>query len=79
MEDRKVTTQQAAEILQVSRDAVFRAVRDGKIPGERIGRSYIIMLSDAQKWFETSYNPSMAKHYPSKHAGVKTSDKPSGG
>ena len=64
MEDRKVSTQQAAELLGVSRDAVFRAVRDGKIPGERVGRSYIIMLSDAQKWYETGYDASKAKRYP---------------
>lgn len=64
MEDRKVSTLEAAELLGVSRDAVYRAARDGKIPSERIAGRYIIMLSDAQKWYETGYEADKAKRYP---------------
>jgi excisionase family DNA binding protein len=64
MEDRKVSTLEASELLGVSRDAVYRAARDGKIPSERIAGRYIIMLSDARKWYETGYEAAKGKRYP---------------
>ncbi|TSC96482.1 MAG: hypothetical protein Athens071426_93 [Parcubacteria group bacterium Athens0714_26] len=37
-----VSTAQAAEILGVSRVTVFKKIKDGKIPAQKVGRNYII-------------------------------------
>lgn len=41
-----ISTTEAAEILGLDRTQVFRLVKAGKIPAERIGRNFAIKKSD---------------------------------
>ena len=41
-----ISTSQLAEILGISRVAVFKKIKAGVIPAEKIGRSYVIRLAD---------------------------------
>ena len=42
----KLTTQQAADLLGVSRPTVIKFVEDGKLPAERIGGRRVLLLDD---------------------------------
>lgn len=41
-----VSTQEAAEILGISRIAVFNKIKKGEIPAQKVGRNYIIDKKD---------------------------------
>jgi len=45
-DEKYITTSQAAEILGVSRVAVFKKIKKGEIPAKRIGRNYVILRED---------------------------------
>lgn len=45
-QDKFVSTTKAAQILGVNRIQVFRLIKSGKIPAIKIGRNFIIKLSD---------------------------------
>jgi len=53
MEEKLLTTTQAAEILGLNRTQVFRLVKQGKIPAQRIGRNYFIKADDLGVGMET--------------------------
>ena len=42
----KLTTQQAADLLGISRPTVVRLIRDGALPAERVGNRHRLLLDD---------------------------------
>lgn len=52
----KLTTQQAADLLGVSRPTVVRLVNDGVLPAERIGNRHRLLLDDVLAYREERRN-----------------------
>lgn len=44
-----ISTSQAADMLNISRVAVFKRIKSGKLKAEKVGRNYIIKRSDLNK------------------------------
>ena len=44
-----LSTSQVAKILNVSRIAVFKKIRNGEIKAEKIGRNYVIQKDEVSK------------------------------
>ena len=44
-------TEEVAEVLKVSRRAVQRMIRDGKLRSHKVGRSYRVLGADIQRFF----------------------------
>lgn len=44
--EKYVTTTEAGKILGLDRTQVFRLIKAGKIPAERVGKNYVIKLED---------------------------------
>jgi excisionase family DNA binding protein len=42
-----------AKLLKISRIAVFKKIKKGQIPAEKVGRSYIIAKEDVDIFFNT--------------------------
>jgi excisionase family DNA binding protein len=66
-EDPLIDTNEAAERLGISRRHAWSLVRDGKLPAQKVGRTYVIKLSDL-KLVET--RPKVGR--PSKKSSAKT-------
>jgi excisionase family DNA binding protein len=43
------STTQVAKIMGVSRIAVFRKIKTGRLPAKKIGRNYIVAKTDLEK------------------------------
>ena len=52
----KLTTQQAADLLGVSRPTVVRLITDGTLPAERIGNRHRLLLDDVLAYREHRRN-----------------------
>ena len=52
----KLTTQQAADLLGVSRPTVVRLITDGTLPAERIGNRHRLLLDDVLAYREERRN-----------------------
>jgi excisionase family DNA binding protein len=52
----KLTTQQAADLLGVSRPTVVRLITDGTLPAERIGNRHRLLLDDVLAYREQRRN-----------------------
>jgi excisionase family DNA binding protein len=52
----KLTTQQAADLLGVSRPTVVRLINDGVLPAERIGNRHRLLLDDVLAYREERRN-----------------------
>ncbi|CAN5391048.1 hypothetical protein BH09ACT7_BH09ACT7_60180 [soil metagenome] len=52
----KLTTQQAADLLGVSRPTVVRLITDGTLPAERIGNRHRLLLDDVLAYRERRRN-----------------------
>lgn len=52
----KLTTQQAADLLGVSRPTVVRLITDGTLPAERIGNRHRLLLDDVLSYREHRRN-----------------------
>lgn len=52
----KLTTQQAADLLGVSRPTVVRLITDGALPAERIGNRHRLLLDDVLAYREQRRN-----------------------
>jgi len=46
MEKRYISTTEAAKILGISTVAVFKKIKSGVLPAQKIGRNYVIDLKD---------------------------------
>jgi excisionase family DNA binding protein len=44
-------TEEVAEVLKVSRRAVQRMIRDGKLRSHKVGRSYRVLGRDIERFF----------------------------
>jgi len=53
-----LTTSEVARILGVSRIAVFKKIKTGKIKAKRIGRNFVIQKKDLHKILGTILAPS---------------------
>lgn len=50
MENKKyISVAELAEILHISRIAVFNRIKKGQIPAEKVGRSYVISMKDVDE------------------------------
>jgi excisionase family DNA binding protein len=47
-ENRIISTIELAEMLGISRVAVFKRIKKGDIPAEKIGRNYVIRIKDIE-------------------------------
>ena len=56
----------AAQRAEVSRDAMYRAARDGNIRAVRLGRDWFVYASDIERWKKEHYRPDKAIRYPKK-------------
>lgn len=54
-ENKILTTEQIAELLQVSYETARRLLKAGKIPGTKIGRSWRVIESDLRSFIEAGY------------------------
>lgn len=45
-----MTTATAAEALQVSRWAVLKAIQDGRLAAEKVGRDYLIASDELERY-----------------------------
>ena len=52
----KLTTQQAADLLGVSRPTVVRLITDGMLPAERVGNRHRLLLDDVLAYREQRRN-----------------------
>ena len=46
MDKKMYSTSEVAKILHLSRVEVFRKIKSGKIPAEKVGRNYIVYYED---------------------------------
>ncbi len=44
-----VSTSEAARILRISRTAMFKKIKSGKMPAMKVGRNFVIKRSDVLK------------------------------
>jgi excisionase family DNA binding protein len=51
MEDPTVTVEEAGALLGLSRNGIYNAIRDGKIPSIRIGRAIRVPCAALRKMF----------------------------
>lgn len=61
-----VSVPSAAQRAEVSRDAMYRAARDGKIRAVKLGRAWFVYGSDIDRWKKEHYRPDKAIRYPKK-------------
>ncbi len=47
-----------AKMLSVSRQTVYKGLRDGTIPSIRLGRRFVIPKAAIEKWLESGGTPS---------------------
>jgi excisionase family DNA binding protein len=47
-----LTTEQVAEILQISQRTVQRAIREGHLRAHRVGRIYRVNAEDLRVWWD---------------------------
>ena len=59
--DRILTVEQAAELLQVHYETVRRWMVNGEIPGRKIGRGWRIVESDLKRWISEGQAERLAK------------------
>lgn len=52
MEEKFLTTDQVAKILQVHPYTILKFVKDGKLKGVKLGRVYRILESDVKRFIE---------------------------
>lgn len=48
--DKRLSVLELAERLQIPKNSVYRYLRSGKIPCQRIGRRYLIFASTIEDW-----------------------------
>lgn len=46
MDKQQYSTGEVAEILGISRTAVFKKIKDGTLPAQKVGRNYVVALKD---------------------------------
>jgi excisionase family DNA binding protein len=49
-EDEYLTFEQAAELLSVSRSTLYRWLRDGEVPGHKLGRQWRFVREELEQW-----------------------------
>jgi len=52
---------EAAAQFGVSRNALWRAIRNGKLKGFRVGKNTLVRPEDVAKWKERHYRAEMAR------------------
>jgi excisionase family DNA binding protein len=52
MADELLSPAQAAEIAACHNDTIRRAIEKGFLAAQRVGRNWVIKLSDLEKWIE---------------------------
>jgi excisionase family DNA binding protein len=52
-----ITSVQAAEEKGISRQAIAKAIRNGRLPAQRLGRYYMIRRSDLDAWTPSPRGP----------------------
>lgn len=50
MDDEELSTAQAAELAQVDQSSVRRAIREGRLPGRKVVRDYVVKRRDLKQW-----------------------------
>lgn len=51
--EQRHTPEQAAALMQVSKDFILTAIRAGALPAKKVGKGYRIKGSDLDSWYET--------------------------
>ncbi|MEK6799085.1 MAG: helix-turn-helix domain-containing protein [Planctomycetota bacterium] len=57
MEREALTVQQAAELMQVSTDTVYRLVSSGELPAKKVGRIWRLHCSAIKTFLTSSSKP----------------------
>lgn len=52
--EKLISVTELAKILKISRVAVFKKIKKGQIPAEKIGRSYVISMEDVNNYIDGS-------------------------
>lgn len=53
--DNLISIREVADVLGLSRVQVFNLVRDRKIPAEKVGRNYVILKTDLDKYINEDW------------------------
>ena len=61
MQREVLTVQQAAELMQVSTDTVYRLVSSGELPAKKVGRIWRLHCSSVQTFLTSSVTPVAGK------------------
>ncbi len=56
-----LSTSEVADILGISRVAVFKKIKKGVIPAKKIGRNYLVDCKDVSSTLDTSITPKEKK------------------
>jgi excisionase family DNA binding protein len=53
MSDRYMTVEEVTQYLSVTRDTLYRWLRDGRVPGHRVGRTWRFDKSELDEWVKS--------------------------
>lgn len=69
MDNEIITTKEAAEILEITQEAVARLLRVGKIKGQKLGRDWVVFKSSVEEYLSTTTQKS--KFDPTRGKNIK--------
>jgi excisionase family DNA binding protein len=56
--DRVLTIEELSDYLHISKSTLYKLVKEGKVPGQKIGRHWRFSKEALDKWLEQGHRPS---------------------